>query len=97
MRLRRCAAICLLPYDSTLTNFALKNVAYEQKHFQSIVLPQAQCAEEERNDSRDVPYHGERQGIPVQQQTGCGGKDVERGNRASVRAQPRCAGRKPYA
>ena len=40
MRLRRCAAICLLPYDSTLTNFALKNVAYEQKHFQSIVLPQ---------------------------------------------------------
>ena len=38
----------------------LKNVEYEQKHFQGVVLPQAQRAEKERNDSRDVPHHGER-------------------------------------
>ena len=36
----------------------LKNVEYEQKHFQGVVLPQAQRAEKERNDSRDVPHHG---------------------------------------
>lgn len=58
-----------------------------------IFLPQAQRAEEERIDSRDVPYHGERKGITVQQQTGRGGKHLERGNRASVRSQPRGAGR----
>ena len=70
MRLRRCAAVCLQPFSSTDTNFAIKNVEYEQKHFQGVVLPQALCAEKERNDSRDVPYHGERKGITVQQQAG---------------------------
>lgn len=95
-----CADMLRFAYCLTILHrliLHLKNVAYEQKHFQSIVLPEAQCAEEERNDSRDVSYHSERQGIPIQQQAGCGGKDVERGNRASVRSQPRCAGRKPYA
>ena len=71
MRLRRCAAVCLQPFSSTLNNFANKNnVEYEQKHFQGVVLPQAQRAEKERNDSRDVPHHGERKGITVQQQAG---------------------------
>lgn len=97
---RECAdmlrfANCL----STLHGLILqtKKVEYEQKHIQSIVLPQAQRAEEERIDSRDVPYHGERKGITVQQQAGRGGKHVERGDRAVVRAQPRGTGGKPYA
>ena len=55
MRLRRCAAVCLQPFSSTKNNFANKNnVEYEQKHFQGVVLPQAQRAEKERNDSRDA-------------------------------------------
>ena len=46
MRLRRCAAVCLQPFSSTLNNFANKNnVEYEQKHFHGVVLPQAQRAE----------------------------------------------------
>ncbi len=95
--MRRCAAICLQPFSSTRFNFALKKVEYEQKHIQSFVLFEAQRAEEERIDSRDVPHHGERKSIPVQQQAGCGGKYVERGNRTAVRAEPRGTGGEPYA
>ena len=98
MRLRRCAAVCLQPFSSTWNNFANKNnVEYEQKYFQGVVLPQAQRAEKERNDSRDVPHHGERKGITVQQQAGRGGKDVERGVGQADRPQPRGTGGQPYA
>lgn len=75
----------------------LKNVAYEQKHFQSIVLPEAQCAEEERADIGHVPYHGERKNSTVQLQVGRGGKIVECGNRSSDRKEQRRSGRQPYA
>jgi len=96
--LRRCAAVCLQPFSSTWNNFANKNnVEYEQKHFQGVVLPQAQRAEKERNDSRDVPHHGERKGITVQQQVGRGRKDVERGAGQTDRPQPRGTGGQPYA
>lgn len=98
MRGCECADVPRFAYSpSALRCLILQPKKYEQKHFQSIVLSEAQRAEEERNDSRDVSHHGERQGIAVQQQAGCGGKDVERGDRTVVRAKPHGTGREPYA
>ena len=44
-----------------------------------------------------MPYHGERENRTVQLQAGRGGKNVERGDRATDRKKQRGFGRQPYA
>ena len=64
---------------------------------QDFILFEAQRAEEERADTGHVPYHGERENRTVQLQAGRGGKNVERGDRATDRKKQRGFGRQPYA
>ena len=63
-----------------------KNVEYEI-NIQSLILSQAQCPKEERACASYVPCDRERQSIPIQLQTGCRGKIVERRTRQTVRSE----------
>ena len=75
--------------SSTKNNFVTKKIVEYEIDIQNSVLPQTQRPEEKRACTGNVPYHRERQNIPIQLQAGCRGKIMERAVRKNVRQEPR--------